>query len=249
MRSRTPCLTLLVALHLACGGDGDATTATDTGDTTMAQDDATTAPAETTAGECIPGYEGCACYEGECLGDLSCASNLCVALPSMTEESGPAETTDAVDGSTSDAPDDTSSGGGSNDTSSSESSTTEGVEACRDGETSCVDGTLQTCVDEMPVETLCEDYCGMLGFASDGCDGDDAGCLCGSALDETCLTGTDAFCFCSEQFGGACSNSDMSGYYQDCFADDPEIAPIMECFAMYVVNNQIDCNAAVNGCL
>src|SRR5262249_15052762 len=148
--------------------------------------------------ECTPGYEGCACLSGACLGDLQCFSDLCVEPPSGTEtvgedeedtndddddddddeSSGVPEVT-ATESSTS-APGESTDDGveeTTNAESTEESSTTEPEPECLEMDNYCANGMFQTCVGGQWEETTCTEVCGVSGYLSPGCSNADA-CLC-----------------------------------------------------------------------
>lgn len=90
--SVSACLSLSLSACKEDGGDaneesGDESTG-DTASTTMTTS-ATTSPttsASTTTSGCIPGSEGCACLDGECVGNLSCIEDVCLPGPQFDPE-------------------------------------------------------------------------------------------------------------------------------------------------------------------
>jgi len=102
----------------------------------------------------------------------------------------------------------------------------------------CTSGTCTTANEPMSN--------GSGGAAGSSAGGSGGGPAPDGGLDPTCESGVDAICTCIEASGDSCS--DPQSLYDACVANDPAAAPVA-CFANYVSNDQIDCNAATNACI
>lgn len=233
---------LVLGLCAACGDATPATGDVETSGAPLPSDDSSSSGAPA----CVPGYEGCSCYEGTCLSGLACLSDLCVMLPD------PSTSTDGdsgVDTRTTDEPTTTDDGGSSSsdgESSSSESSSTGPIVECEPEQTACADASYQTCIDgSWSDETACNDVCAPNGYDSSGC-ADELTCACDVPNDDHCNLGAQAYCFCADQYGSPCNDADMTAAYDMCFANTE---PAIGCFADHVAGGQIDCDAAINACL
>lgn len=225
-----------------------------------ANDEGTTGvDADSSTGEpsCTPGYEGCPCADGVCLAGLSCFSDFCVMADDPDTASASSGSVDPDDGTTAMPGTEDAEGSSSDDaigpegttdgeSSDAESSTTAPPIECTPEETACADETYQTCVDGAWQDAACDDVCAATGYASSGC-ADDVSCLCDEPTDTNCQNGAAGYCFCVEEAGaGTCTEDDYVGFYEGCFDGT---VPEIDCFGGYVMNGQIDCQAAIDGCL
>ena len=243
-----PCMAgmLVLTCAIACGGDNATTLEeeTTTGAATTTTTTTTTANTEPIEEECTPGYEGCACAEGDlCLAGLSCLSQLCV------DAGQPGTTTDA-EGSTTSAltAEDSGSTTSSATTPSDESSSSEttAVEPeCLEGDNYCADGEIQTCVDGFWDVRTCEEHCLLIGYHSPGCANAD-GCTCEGFADTPCENGSLGLCYCAEiDFGLLCDMEQWTEFYDQCIAG----VDYAVCFIDYPYDGgNIDCATAEAAC-
>jgi hypothetical protein len=249
--------TLALALSAACNVEDP-------------DDDAQVGSDTTGAQECTPGSEGCACVEGQCLGELQCFSNLCVVGPAASdsgdesedesndeadesESSGTPEVT-ATEGSTS-APGESSSDDGTPEESTGaeesssegeESSTTEPAPECLEMDNYCANGMFQTCVGGQWDETTCSEVCGATGYLSPGCASADA-CQCEGFADAACDAGAWTTCYCYDVLGYDICDEELLGLaYDACYSGgyNTEIT----CLGMYPWDEGPDCNMIFDIC-
>lgn len=238
---------LAIALVAGCGdaanADGaDATTGDATGvDATGAVAtgvDATSVDASTSADDvCVPGWEGCPCFEDErCIAGLLCLSNHCVLVPDASSSGD-----DGTDEATTESSSDSTDAGASED-----SSSTGLPDVCYDDDTYCDDDELQTCVDGQWEIVDCDDVCESQGYTSDGCEQAES-CSCGAHTDGVCDDAAYQHCICIDALYGEipCSNEQLEMEYQACFADT---TPANTCWSQYNVQIIEDCEMAVAEC-
>lgn len=233
-------LVLALAVVAGCGSEANADGDSETTGVETTGDDPTTGAVGD--GLCVPGYEGCACFEdAKCISGLECLSNHCVSVPNATSDDTASsdESTSAGESSSGDVTEDSSTGG------DQESST--GVPAvCVDDDTYCDDEELQTCVDGQWEVVGCEDLCSVTGYGTSGC-ADADGCQCSGHSDEVCDFGTYNHCVCVDALYGvvSCTSAQLELEYQACFA---ETTAANTCWAQYAVSTIEDCEMLVAEC-
>ncbi|HEY6562148.1 MAG TPA: hypothetical protein VI072_33000 [Polyangiaceae bacterium] len=83
------------------------------------------------------------------------------------------------------------------------------------------------------------------GRAGSGGSGGSGG---GPPLDPECELGTDAYCTCAKGTENECTPPEAITYYEGCVDEDPEIEPVLKCFASYVENGLVACDDANENC-
>lgn len=234
---------LAIALVAGCGNaanaDGtDETTGVDATGVDATGVDATGVDGSTSGvdGVCVPGWEGCPCFEDErCIEGLMCLSNHCVLVPDASSSEG-----DTADEAT------TESSGDATDASSSDESSTGLPDVCYDDDTYCDDDELQTCVDGQWEIVDCEDMCAGTGYSSAGCEQAET-CTCDVHSDAVCDNAAYQHCLCIDALYGEvlCSPEQLEMEYQACFADT---TPANTCWSQYNVQLIEDCEMAVAEC-
>lgn len=232
---------LAIALVAGCGSGANADGDSETTGGPATSLDATGVEASTGAdGQCVPGWEGCPCFEDErCISGLMCLSNHCVLVPDASSSEG-----DTAHEATTDT---TESSGDTTDASSSEESSSTGVpDVCYADDTYCDDDELQSCVDGQWEVVGCEDACALIGYASLGCDQRDS-CLCSGHIDTTCDNAAYNHCVCIEALYGeiTCTTDQMEMEYQACAVDE---TPSNTCWSTSDINTVEDCQLAVMEC-
>jgi hypothetical protein len=86
------------------------------------------------------------------------------------------------------------------------------------------------------------------GRGGNGGRGGSGGSGGGTPLDPECELGVNAYCTCADNTENECTDPAIIEYYEGCVDEDPQIEPIIKCFASYVEDDQVACGDADENC-